>query len=424
MNLSNISMTTKRLSCLLLASAFLLLGSACQKAQEAPLKLEVEQITHGSKHHLFGYIGQSLTTPWNASERYILSLESEFHDHMPEADEAAKILIIDTQNDYSTEYLDETRAWNLQQGTMMYWNPGSPETQFFFNDRDTKTGKVFTILYDIEKRQRIREYRFEDTPVGNSGVASKGGYFLAINYARMDRLRPITGYLDAFDWTVGQKAPEDDGIFKVNIQTGEKELLVNFKQLADLCDQHTASYYINHTLWNRANDKIYFFARGAEGDQTKVVNEVFTVNADGSGLTKQLFTGGHPEWDLGDVIIGDYDNQQARYDVNQQKIVGYIGEPGTFRKPGGDVTLSPNGKMFANGASSETDNVYTVFRRTDDQYVKSGEFSRGPYGNSRMRIDTAPRWNRTGDKLLVPGYVDGARQLFIITVDGAATDPL
>lgn len=269
------------LGSLLIVSGLLFLAS-CQRAPETPLKLNIKQITSGSKHHLFGYIGQSLTTPWNASERYILSMESDFHDHMPKADEAAKILIIDTDNDYAIEYLDETRAWNLQQGTMMYWNPESPDTQFFFNDRDRQSGKVFTVLYDIEKRKRVREYRFEDTPVGNSGVASQGGFFLAINYARMDRLRPITGYLDAYDWTHGKKAPENDGIFKVNIETGEKELLVSLKQLADLCNQHTASYYINHTLWNRANDKIYFFARAAENGETKVVNEACTINVDGA----------------------------------------------------------------------------------------------------------------------------------------------
>ena len=384
------------------------------------LKLTIEQITFGTKHRLFGYIGQSLTTPWNASERYILSLESEFHDHMPTADEAAKIMIIDTHNKYKIEYVDETHAWNLQQGTMMYWNPESHETQFFFNDRDAKTGKIFTVLYDIKKRKRVKEYRFEDTPVGNSGVASLGGYFLAINYARMERLRPITGYLGAYDWTEGQKAPLDDGIFKVNIKTGKKELLVNYKQLADLCDQHTASYYINHTLWNRANDKILFYARGAQGSSTKLVNKIFTVNSDGTGLTMQKYIGGHPEWGMADIAIGAIKSEQVLYDVVKKKVVGTIGKTGTFAKPGGDISLSPNGKMFANGFSISDGNFYTIYRMTDDQFITSTEFSRGPYSKTRMRIDGAPRWNRTGNKLLVPGWIDNARQLFIITIEGAA----
>lgn len=36
---------------------------------ENKISLEIEQITSGPKHHLFGYIGQSLTIPWNKSDR-------------------------------------------------------------------------------------------------------------------------------------------------------------------------------------------------------------------------------------------------------------------------------------------------------------------------------------------------------------------
>ena len=213
-----------------------------------------------------------------------------------------------------------------------------------------------------------------------------------------------------------------DGIFKVNIKTGEKELLVSLKQLADLCDQHTASYYINHTLWNRANDKIYFFARAAQGGKTKEVNEACTINSDGAGLTKQKFIGGHPEWGEGDIVIGSIKPEQVLYDVVKKKVVGTIGKPGTFAKPEGDISLSSNGKMFANGSSKEDVNVYTIYRMTDGRYVRSPEFSRGPYSASKMRIDAAPRWNRRGNQLLVPGWVDNSRQLFIITVEGAAAD--
>src|SRR5205814_9030500 len=104
-----------------------------------------------------------------------------------------------------------------QEGTMHYLNHKSPDTQLFFNDRDLKTNHVFAVLYDIEKRKRLKEYRYEDTPFGNSGVAQKGGYFLGINYGRLARLRPVTGYPGAFDWNPKTPAPENDGIFITEI---------------------------------------------------------------------------------------------------------------------------------------------------------------------------------------------------------------
>jgi len=50
---------------------------------------------------------------------------------------------VDTQNEYSIKVFEWTRAWNFQQGTMLYWNPENPESQFFFNDRDPKTHQLF-----------------------------------------------------------------------------------------------------------------------------------------------------------------------------------------------------------------------------------------------------------------------------------------
>ena len=60
---------------------------------------------------------------------------------------------------------------------MMYWNPDAPDTQFFFNDRDPATNRVFCVLFDIEQNRRVREYRFQDTPFGNGGIRQNGGSF-------------------------------------------------------------------------------------------------------------------------------------------------------------------------------------------------------------------------------------------------------
>ena len=156
---------------------------------------------------------------------------------------------------------------------MYYWNPNAAETQFFFNDRDVKTGKVFTVLYDIKKRERIKEYRYEGSPVGNGGVAWDGSFFMGINYGRLARLRLVTGYPDALDWSKAEVAPEKDGIFKIDIKTGEKELLVSYRQMEDEIRKYDKDFkntglFINHTLLNREANRLYFFARAgwAEGD--------------------------------------------------------------------------------------------------------------------------------------------------------------
>ncbi|MCH9022651.1 MAG: hypothetical protein IID32_07780 [Planctomycetes bacterium] len=362
-----------------LKSIAVVLASTCLMAQAqnvlgakepAPIDLKIEQLTSGTKHHFFGYIGQCQTIPWNAGGRYVLGLEIDHIDRLPTPEEFATVILVDTHTDNKIIRLDKSHAWNPQQGTMFYWNPLKPKTQFFFNDRDIKTGKVFTVLYDIEKKKRVHEYKFDDTPIGNGGVAADGSAFLAINYGRLARLRLVTGYPQALDWSKDEIAPENDGIFIVDIKTAKKRLLVSYRQLETALKKNRPNLdhtglFINHTLWNRDSDRVYFFARGGwsktmthKGDK---VNMPCSIHADGTGLTlHETFIGGHPEWAEGNLLIGiekgkgGEKDKQILYNVDTKKIVGQLGDPEMFPKPEGDISLSPDGNWFANGYKQST----------------------------------------------------------------------
>lgn len=393
------------------------------QAQSSAFDLQIKQATSGSKHHFFGYIGQCQTIPWNASGRYILGLEVDRIDRMPEPEEAATVILVDTYQNNRILRIDKTHAWNPQQGTMFYWYPRAAETQFFFNDRDVRTGKVFTVLYDLERQQRIREYRYEDTPIGNGGVATSGTAFLGLNYGRLARLRLVTGYPGALDWSKEEIAPENDGMFIVDVKTGQKRLLVSYRQLEQKLkerkpDMQHSGLFINHTLWNRDSNRVYFFARsgwgGMPGDKNNMPCSIFV---DGSGLTlHEKHIGGHPEWAEGGLLIGREGKKQIFYDVDKQQVVGQLGRPEIFPDPEGDISLSPNGKWFVNGFKRGNKNYYTVYRRSDGAFARSRGLDKGPYGGD-IRIDPAPRWNRTNNAILVPGIAENkTRQMFEIRV--------
>lgn len=402
-------------------------SNVCSIAAE--LTLEVEQITHGPSTHFFGYIGHVQNIPWNGTGRYILALRCDFHDRMPGPDDPADVVLIDTHRDNQVRVVDQSRAWNPQQGTMFYWNPEAPDTQFFFNDRDRETGKVFCVLFDLSQGkngERIREYRFDDTPIGNGGVAQQGGYFLGINYARMARLRPVTGYAQATDWTIGVDHPKDDGIFRVDVNSGKKRLLVSFDTIArSLYEKGVTEVpplFINHTLNNRGNDRVFFFARaGWNGKSAKRINQPFVMSPEGDKLSMlDRHIGGHPEWDLGHRMIGHVQGKQVIYDVDRQELVSQMGDPSIFPNPEGDVALSPNGKLFVNGFknSDRSKNHYVVFRRSDGVHIRSRGFNIGGWKRGDLRQDPSPCWNRASDKILVPAVSqDGrSRQLFVITI--------
>lgn len=424
------------LTTLLLPS--LLIGSSYStRANEVASddRYAVQQITQGPEHHLFGYIGHVGNIPWSGDGRWILAMRSSFQDHMPELNEPADVLLLDTQNGYQARKVDETRGWNLQQGTMFYWNPQAPKTQFFFNDRDPQDGTLLTVLFDIslgEQGKRIREYRYPDSPVANSGVAQNGGSFLALNYGRLARLRLVTGYAGCPDWSEADNAPENDGIFRVDVATGERSLLVSYRQLRDAVDRDEFpeiddyALFINHTLWNRSDTRVYFYLRANFRSPLTRVNIPFSINSDGTGLTRHPLLGGHPEWDDGMTIIGSDGDRQVRYDTSAGKIVGTIGPSGTFTDPGGDIALSPGGHWFVNGhktGSKKTGQatVFTFFDRRDGQVIRTHGYSIGKWGSGSLRIDPAPCWNRDSNQILF-GALDETsqtRQLFVLTLKPA-----
>jgi hypothetical protein len=390
----------------------------------------VEQLTFGPSHHLFGYIGHAGTIPWNASGRFIVALRSPFLNHMPELDEPADVVLLDTENDYRVMPIEQTRAWNPQQGTMLYWNPQAPETQFFFNDRDPQDGTLFTVLFDIsrgESGQRVREYRYPDSPVANSGVAQSGDAFLALNYGRLARLRLVTGYAGLSDWSESDNAPNNDGIFKIDVDSGKRTLLVSYRQLRDMvrddfADIQQYGLFINHTLWNRPSERIYFYLRANFRSSLPKVDVPFTINSDGSGLTRHQYIGGHPEWDRGNILMGADGDRQIRYDTSSKRIVGTLGAAGSFPDPGGDVAWSPNGEWFINGHKRKDlkQTFFTLFREPDQRVIQTRGFSIGDFLSGELRIDPAPRWNRDSSKILFGAFdpKSETRQLFLLKIHG------
>lgn len=100
----------------------------------------------------------------------------------------------------------------------------------------------------------------------NGGVAADGPAWLGLNYGRLARLRLVTGYPGALDWSKDEIAPENDGLFIVDIKTGDKRLLVSYRQLEDKLKESKphmgqSGLFINHTLWNRDANRVYFFVR-------------------------------------------------------------------------------------------------------------------------------------------------------------------
>jgi hypothetical protein len=241
----------------------------------------VKMVTSGEKNHFFGYYGINV---WNKNKTHLLSLETDFNDHLPGAGEKATIGLVNLKT-LHFKALTQTSAWNMQQGCMMFWNPVKPNEEFYFND--VVDGKLVSVLFNLKTNSRTV------LPFPVSGLSHNGRFAISLNYGRISRLRKVVSYPGTTDPNPTVAHPENDGLFVIDLQTMEKKLIVSFAQMAaviklsrpDIADKHL---WTEHAEFSRNDEKILFLPRTIQPDGRSLETGLFTVNADGSQMKEIL----------------------------------------------------------------------------------------------------------------------------------------
>ena len=92
-----------------------------QAANAPPVRV----ITHGPKHHWFGYYDKLQFDP---TDQLVLGMEVDFEHRSPRADDAIRVGMVDTADKGRWIELGQSTAWGWQQGCMLQWVPGSKAT--------------------------------------------------------------------------------------------------------------------------------------------------------------------------------------------------------------------------------------------------------------------------------------------------------
>ena len=206
-----------------------------------PQPSEPAQITENIKEHLFAsYYG---INSWSANQRYVTILQTDIKHRLPDENDPATLGLVDLETNEFIP-LTQTRAWNFQQGCMAHWLATSPDSLIIFND--FREDRFVSVILNVHTKKEIKTIPY---PV--SAVSPNGKEAVSINFARLRITRTDYGYGGN-----GQVAkadtqfPKNDGIFLVNLETGEAKLIVSIAQVKDLVPEipEEGIEYFNHTL--------------------------------------------------------------------------------------------------------------------------------------------------------------------------------
>ncbi len=397
---------------------------------------QVHQITNGQVQHWFGYYDKWQIDP---TGRYALGMEVGMIFRSPQPGDVIKIGLIDLEYDNRWKEIGTTKAWSWQQGCMLQWIPGSTE-EVIWNDRE---GDGF-----ISRVYNIKSGKSRKLPRAVYTLSPDGTFGLSVNFARLQDMRPGYGY--AVPGGVGdlQKAPDHDGIYRMDLRTGESKLIISLEKLSKLSRPLGSVadnfHWCNHLLVNPAGDRFIFLNRSRPYRVTdemkkepdwvskyvsrKHVTRAVTANVDGSGIYVLNDSGyfSHFIWKDNEVVAAwamPEDNDREAFYRFFDKTKNYELIAPEKMPYNGHNTYVPNtnNEWILNDTyplgEERLQHLY-LFHVPTKKRVDLGSFHQPPKFYSEWRCDLHPRCDQQGKRVFFDStHNDDQRQMYMIDIE-------
>lgn len=378
-------------------------------------------ITEGPKAHWFGYYDKH---QFDLSDRYVLGMETDFEGRTPNPDDTIRLGVIDIEDGDNWREIAETKAWSWQQGCMLQWLPGS-DSEVIYNDRDgDQFISVVLNVFSGEKRVLPRAI-YAVSPDGTKGVG--------LNFARVDFTRPGYGYKGGVDKYAGDFAPDEEGIYAIDLKTGEYQEIVTLGQVKRIPmeSEPLGKHWFNHLLFNTDGSRFIFLHRakweadGGRGWCTRM----FTANPDGTDLhvVNDHNMVSHFIWhDPNHIMAWAREPDEGSHfwyytdESDEKKIIG----EGVLTRDGHN-TYSPDGAWVLVDEYPDKDRMQALklYRPSDGTLVRLGRFYLTRDASGEFRCDLHPRWSRSGDYITIDSMHDGdQRQIYLFDVSDVTGD--
>lgn len=398
-------------------AALVVPGTLGRASAQEDQPLPVRQITRGPKYHWFGYYDKWEFDP---GSRYVLGMEVDFEHRSPQPDDQIALGMIDLHQGDQWIELGHSRAWCWQQGCMLQWLPGS-KTEVLWNDRD---GDRFVCrIMDTASRQ----VRTIGHPIYS--VGPDGRWAISTDFRRVNDTRPGYGYCGLPDPYADQPAPSESGIWRVDLTTGQQQLIVALADVAKIPFEYgemgQGKHWFNHLLVNPDGSRIEFLHRWKTSTGSWLTR-MFTARPDGSDLRVLNGSGSvsHFIWRDPEHILA---YSKPKPDMPWGFFL-YEDKPGGKVEPIGKDVMGPGDGhcSYLPGNDWIVCDTYPDRQRFQHVYlyqvstnrrVPLGKFYLPPEYRGQWRCDTHPRFSPDGRTVVIDSPHTGqGRQLHLIDI--------
>jgi hypothetical protein len=368
--------------------------------------LPAAAVTRGPKQHFFGYYDKQ---QFDSTGRYLLGLECDVIGRLQQPDDAATIGLVDLKRDNQWTPLAQTRAWNWQMGCHVEWLPGHGR-RTIYNDR--RDGRLVAVIRDLDKNSESVLSR----PVFT--VASDGRWGVSLNFARLWRYRPETGFCGVADPWADEPAPGEDGLFRVDFASGRSTLIVSHKDMAASrpSGAGAAAGYFTHPALSEDGHRLAFWYRLPGTDCPSCI---FTADADGGNIGLLATNNSHAVWLGNEKILvwlnsGPHGPHFYLFDDKRRdaQVVG-----GDVLNRNGHARYSPDRKWLLTDRpyNNNRERTLVIADPIQGHCYDIGRFGAMP-SKEELRCNLHARWNRDGTAVCFDSVHEQSRQMYRVDV--------
>ncbi len=414
----------------------------------------ITSVTSGPASHFCGFHD---IVPWSPSDRLMLGLEADESDRLPEPGDKVRIGVIDLTTPRSRfTSIAESSCWNWHLGARQQW---LDDERIIYND--TRNGHHIAVIHDLASGC--------ETEIGHAvwSVSPDGRWAIAPNFARLRRYYEVYGYPGGAAPSLRDSAPQDDGLYLIDLRAGTKKLLFSVSEVVaqrygDEPNPPQGPFWLTHPTFNTDGTGFCFYLRRQLTDGFLYSDFFF---ADREGDTAKFLMHGlvsHFDWrDPSHVVVWARESRvldgfrqgkalenpvilslfecarATKRAIYGQKKTGafYLLNVKTGQRQtiGTRVLVEDSHNMLSPDREWMVCDTYTdkksnrslfLYQVESEKRIDIGRFPSPPRLDSGgAHCDLHPRWNRSGTQVCVDSAQDETRQIYVADVEEIVAEP-